>query len=61
MVFTPNKLTHTAAQIDQAVRAVLATQVQLDDVTLMIADFKDRTSYTVLKGGCNSTTRDMRG
>ena len=60
MDFTSKKLTHTAAQLDQAVEAVLATQVQPDDIVLLIADFKDRTSYKVYEGGCNSTTLDMR-
>ena len=60
MVFTPKKLTHTAAQIDSAVAAVLATQVQPDDITFLVADFKNKTSYRVYSGGCNSTTRDMR-
>lgn len=60
MVFTSKTLAHSAAQIDTAVNTILATQVQPDDIILLVADFKDRTSYTVYSGGCNSTTRDMR-
>lgn len=35
--------------------------VDLNDVTILVADFADSTTYTVTSGGCNSTTREMVG
>lgn len=35
--------------------------VNLDDVTILVADFTDSTTYTITTGGCNSTTREMVG
>ena len=60
MVFTPKTLTHSASQIDTAINTVLATQVTPDDIVFLIADFKNKQSYHIAAGGCNSTTRDMR-
>lgn len=35
--------------------------VDLNDVTILVADFADSTTYTITNGGCNSTTREMVG
>lgn len=60
MTFVKKVLTHTASQIDAAINAILATQVQSDDITILISDFNDDSTYTIISGGCNSTSRDMR-
>ena len=53
-------LTYTGAQINKAIDCVLNdASVKLEDFLILIADFSDRTSYTVTEGGCNSANGTM--
>lgn len=39
----------------------VAGSTNLNDITILVADFADSATYTVTSGGCNSTTREMIG